>query len=118
MGANLAEPGINDSITSLYELWSSQKVYNEILAVSGAYAYRKQCLDYVDNTAAPPTETTGDRYILDDTGASHGDWDGVAPLHIAEFNGTTWDDIAPSSGWRCYQPGPGGRDICSCRFIG
>ena len=101
MSSSLAKPGIQDLITSTQQLWSSSKIDAEIAAVSGAYAYRRECLDYVDNTAAPPTENLGDRYILDDTGASHADWDGVAPLHIAEFNGSTWDDIAPSSGWRC-----------------
>jgi len=48
-------------------------------------------IDYVDNTAVPPTEVTGDRYILDDTGVSNAAWDGAAALSLVEFNGTTWD---------------------------
>lgn len=48
-------------------------------------------IDYVDNTAVPPTEVLGDRYILDDTGASNASWDGAAALSLVEFNGTTWD---------------------------
>lgn len=48
-------------------------------------------IDYVDNTAVPPTEVTGDRYIIDDTGVSNAAWDGAPALSLVEFNGTTWD---------------------------
>lgn len=102
MSASLAQGGINDGATTPKGTWSSEKIEQEINAVSGAYAYREECIDYVDNTQAPPTEVTGDRYILDDTGASNPAWDGVPALSIAEFDGATWQAITPESGWRCY----------------
>lgn len=107
MGGDLAGGGINDGATTPKGTWSSEKIEQEIAAVGGAYAYRKQVLDFVDNTLAPPTEVSGDRYILDDTGVSNAAWDGAAALSIVEFNGTTWDEIVPSSGWRCFVAGEG-----------
>jgi len=58
--------------------------------------------DYVDNTAAPPTEVLGDRYILDDTGTSHANWDGAAALDIVEFDGTVWVVTTPIEGMRVH----------------
>lgn len=58
----------------------------------------KKVINYVDNTAVPPTEATGDRYILDDTGASNAAWDGAAALSLVQFNGTTWDVITVEEG--------------------
>jgi hypothetical protein len=34
----------------------------------------KKVINYVDNTAVPPTEVLGDRYILDDTGERSMGW--------------------------------------------
>jgi len=59
--------------------------------------------DYVDNTAVPPTEVTGDRYILDFTlGGVAPEWDGAVAGDIVEFNGTTWDAYTPLEGWITY----------------
>jgi hypothetical protein len=57
-----------------------------------------EVLDYVDNTAVPPTEVLGDRYILDDTGASNAAWDGAAALDLVEFDGAVWVVKAVESG--------------------
>lgn len=65
-------------------------------------ARQRKVIDYVDNTAAPPTEVSGDRYILDDTGASHADWDGASALDIVEFDGTTWEARTPEEGMVAY----------------
>lgn len=102
MGGSLARSGLNDGTTSINGLWSSAKIATELANVSGAYLFQNQCIDYVDNTAAPPTEVTGDRYILDNTGASHANWDGAAAFDIVQFNGTTWDAYTPANGWRCF----------------
>lgn len=52
---------------------------------------KRAVLDYVDCTAAPPTSNPGDRYILDDSGSVHGDWDGAPQLAIVEtIDGATW----------------------------
>lgn len=75
---------------------------NQFGTILQGVVYKKTVINYVDNTAAPPTEVTGDRYILDDTGASHAGWDGASALSIVEFDGTSWVEYAPSEGWRCY----------------
>lgn len=75
---------------------------NAITAVSSGYSRRQAVANIVDNTAAPPTEVSGDRYILDNTGASHADWDGAAANSIVEFNGTSWVATAPLDGYVSY----------------
>lgn len=74
----------------------------EVTALTSGYSRRKKVINHVDNTAAPPSEVSGDRYILDDTGSSHADWDGAAANDIVEFNGTTWDATTPTEGWIVY----------------
>jgi hypothetical protein len=61
-----------------------------------------EVLDYVDNTAVPPTEVLGDRYIIDDTGASNAAWDGAAALSLVEFDGAVWVVKAVVSGNVAY----------------
>lgn len=71
---------------------------------SGGGGVRKAAvIDYVDCTAAPPTESTGDRYILDDTvGTVHANWDGAAKLDIVEFGTVSWAAETPEEGWVTY----------------
>ena len=61
-----------------------------------------EVLDYVDNTAVPPTEVLGDRYIIDDTGASNAAWDGAPALALVEFDGAVWVVKAVESGNNTY----------------
>lgn len=58
-------------------------------------------LSFVDNTAPPPTEVNGDIYLLDDSGASHVDWDGLATNTWAKFDGTAglWKGITALGGF-------------------
>lgn len=62
--------------------------------------WQDSALSYIaDNTAAPPTEVSGDRYVLShDGGAPNAAWDGASAGDIVEFNGTTWDAITPTTG--------------------
>lgn len=69
---------------------------------TGSGMRRQTVIDYVDNTAAPPTEVLNDRYLLDDTGVSHANWDGVPALSIAIFDGTIWVARSPIEGMRVY----------------
>lgn len=64
--------------------------------------WQDSVLDYVDNTAAPPTEVTDDRYILDDTGSTHADWDGASPNDIVEFDGSSWVATTPDEGYAAW----------------
>lgn len=64
------------------------------------FEWQESAKDYVvNNTLAPATEVTGDRYILSaDGGAPHIDWDGASAGDIVEFNGTVWVAVTPSIG--------------------
>jgi len=98
---------INDAGSSASELWSAQKILAEISALSSGVGRKDAVKDYVDNTAAPPTEVDGDRYILDDTGVSHADWDGAPALAMVEFVTDTWIATVPEEGWVTYSDAEG-----------
>lgn len=70
--------------------------------VSSTSPCRKQGISYVDCTAAPPTEVEGDRYVLDDTGVVHADWDGASALDVVTFKGGVWYAETPQEGWMVY----------------
>ena len=76
-----------------------------VTAITSGYSRRQSVIARVDNTAAPPTEVSGDRYLLDATGTSDHNWDFASVNQIVEFNGTTWDASAPSEGWIVYNDG-------------
>lgn len=74
-----------------------------VSVLTGIAGFRKRTvINIVDNTAVPPTEVSGDRYILDNTGASHADWDGAAAWDIVEFDGASWVAATPEEGWVAY----------------
>jgi hypothetical protein len=77
----------------------------EVAAILSGYARRQGVIARVDNTAAPPTEVSGDRYLLDATGASHANWDGAAANDIVEFDGASWVATTPTEGWIVYSDG-------------
>ena len=55
--------------------------------------------DVVTGASAPPTESTGDRYLL--TGSSfNAGWDSPSQHEIVEFNGTSWIGQAAVEGMR------------------
>jgi len=84
--------------------------YYGVDLVKGAYRVEKKetfgefqkVINIVDNTVAPPTEVEGDRYIIDNTGASHANWDGAAANSLVQFNGTTWDASSPLENYVVY----------------
>jgi hypothetical protein len=82
---------------------ATSNIQGQIDALSTGYNRRKAVISIVDNTAVPPTEVSGDRYILDDvSGGVHADWDGASANDIVEFNGTSWVATTPSEGWVAY----------------
>lgn len=79
------------------EFFKPSALYNETLQ------RKKAVINIVDNTSAPPTEVSGDRYILDNTaGGVNAGWDGASINDIVQFNGTTWEATTPSEGWTTY----------------
>ena len=79
---------------------SIQTQLNTLSSSIQNFEWQPSAKDYiVDNTALPPTEVTGDRYILShDGGAPHANWDGAEAGDIVEFNGTVWVETDPSLG--------------------
>ncbi len=76
----------------------------QLNALSSGYNRRSAVKDYiVNNTLVPPTEVSGDRYILAvNGGAPHANWDGASAGDIVEFNGSVWVKTTPSEGWITY----------------
>lgn len=60
-------------------------------------------ISFVDNTAVPPSETDGDIYLLDDTGASNAAWDGALPNSWVRYDGSAalWREIQALDGYIC-----------------
>lgn len=82
---------------SAVSLATQQSIKAYVDARVNGLDWQESVLDIVDNTAVPPPEVSGDRYILDATGASHANWDGAAAWDVVEFNGTTWDVVYDAS---------------------
>jgi hypothetical protein len=93
---------INDGGTGSTELWSANKINSELTTISSGYSRRKKCINIATSTSAPPTEVSGDRYVLDFSGAPHADWDGASQGDIVEFNGSVWVATSPTEGWVTY----------------
>lgn len=89
---------INDGSSSATDLWSSQKIRNEIELAKHNIEYQASVKNRV--TATPPTQKlVADRYII--ATAAINEWSGKLN-NIAEWNGASWDYYAPSIGWTCY----------------
>lgn len=88
--------GTEDKQTSFLE-WIDKCVGEGIIR-------KRTVIDYVDCTAVPPTENDGDRYILDNTGVVHADWDGASQLDIVEFDAVlgVWIAESPAEGWVAF----------------
>lgn len=121
-GTGIPGSGVNDStaqtalIGAIYQRNDSGNVEFYLKVTSGTTVYdwkriatiddvgviewQDSALDYVtDNTLAPATEVTGDRYVLShDGGTPHVDYDGASAGDIVEFDGTNWIALTPTTG--------------------
>lgn len=89
---------INDSGTGATDLWSAQKIINEIELAK--HNIEPQASVKNRTTTTPPTSpAVGDRYIVP-AGAT-GAWNGKTN-QIAEWNGVGWVFYTPQTGWTCY----------------
>jgi hypothetical protein len=70
-------------------------------AINAQIGTRKPAvIDIVDPTAPPPTEISGDRYVLNETaGTVDPAWDGASQNDIVQFDGATWLSVTPEEGW-------------------
>lgn len=90
---------INDSSTSITDLWSAQKIKNEIELAKHNIEPQASVKD--QNLLSPPTTPViGDRYIIA-AGTATGAWAGKN-TQIAEWDGTTWQFYVPQTGWTAY----------------
>jgi len=63
-------------------------------------SWKEAVLDIIaDNTALPPDETTGNRYVLSTTGGiPDANWDGAEAGDMVEFDGSSWVEEDPQDG--------------------
>lgn len=93
---------INDSGTGIDEVFSANKILAEINSVRNGVSRQAACLSVVDCTQVPPTETSGDRYLLDHSGAAHANWDGASAGDIVTFTSGSWVAVSPQEGMVVY----------------
>ncbi|CAM4015118.1 DUF2793 domain-containing protein [Geobacillus stearothermophilus] len=89
---------INDAGTGPTDLWSAQKIRNEIELAKRNIEPQASVKNRI-TTTPPTTPAVGDRYIIP-SGAT-GAWSGQTGK-IAEWNGSAWDLYTPQTGWTCY----------------
>ena len=72
-----------------------------VSAFQNGFSWQQSAIDYItDNTVAPPTEVSGDRYILShDGGAPNAAYDGASAGDIVEFDGTSWQATTPTTAY-------------------
>jgi len=77
-----------------------EAVESSLSSLINNFEWQDSALDYItDNTVAPPTEVSGDRYVLShDGGSPHADWDGASAGDIVEFDGSAWQAVTPTTG--------------------
>lgn len=89
---------INDSGSGAVDLWSAQKIGNEI-ELAKRNIEPQASVKNRTTTAPPGTPVVGDRYIIP-TGAT-GAWAGKTD-QIAEYAAGAWNYYPPSVGWTSY----------------
>ncbi|MGO4498799.1 DUF2793 domain-containing protein [Paenibacillus sp. 2RAB27] len=89
---------INDVGAASTDLWSAQKIKNEIELAKHNIEPQASVKDR-DITAPPGSPALADRYII--PSSATGVW-ASQTNKIAEWNGTAWDLYTASIGWTCY----------------
>lgn len=99
---NLSDVASTTTARTNLDVYSKGEVDAAISNSNNGIRQRK-VIAIADNTAAPPTEVSGDRYILDETGGGvHANWDGASANDIVEFDGTNWVATTPEEGFVTY----------------
>jgi hypothetical protein len=89
---------INDSGTAVTDLWSAQKVANELALAKQGMEYQDSVKDK-DLLTPPASPVIGDRYIVA-VGTGVGAWLNNNNK-IAVWNGSAWAFITPTTGMSC-----------------
>lgn len=94
---------LDDALTSLTTLWSSNKIKQELNLISAGFNRRGAVKSIIDASAAAPSNPNlGDRYILGDQTPVSSTWSGAGNNDIVEYNGTNWTDIVPVEGYIAF----------------
>jgi hypothetical protein len=89
---------INDAGTAITDLWSAQKIRNEIELAKHNIEPQSSVKDQ-NLTAPPASPLEGDRYII--PAAATGVWAGKGS-QIAEYQSAAWVYYPPAVGWTAY----------------
>lgn len=89
---------INDSGTAITDLWSAQKIRNEIELAKHNIEPQSSVKDQ-NLTVPPASPAEGDRYII--PAAATGVWTGKGS-QIAEYQSAAWVYYPPAVGWTAY----------------
>ena len=86
----------NKHIYKLYDDTKNAALWQQISPIG--MDSEENVLAIADASIAPPTEISGDRYILDGSLPVHADWDGAVKDDIVEFDGSLWVATTPDNG--------------------
>lgn len=91
---------LGDTETIKSALQALETAHEANAALLAGWEWQESVIDYIaDNTLAPPTEVSGDRYMLShDGGVPNAAWDGASAGDLVEFNGTSWVAVTPTTG--------------------
>lgn len=89
---------INDTGTTITDLWSAQKIRNEIELAKHNIEPQASVKDQ-NLTSPPASPAEGDRYIIPT--AATGVWSGKSS-QIAEYQASAWVYYTPAVGWTAY----------------
>ena len=89
---------INDTGSANTDLWSAQKIQNEIELAKHNIEPQASVKDQ-HLTTPPSSPSAGDRYVI--PASATGAW-ASQTNKIAEWNGATWDLYTPQVGWTAY----------------
>jgi hypothetical protein len=89
---------INDAGTAITDLWSAQKIRNEIELAKHNIEPQSSVKDQ-NLTVPPAAPAEGDRYII--PSAATGGWAGKGN-QIAEYQSAAWVYYTPAVGWTAY----------------
>ena len=94
---------INDSGTSTSELWSSQKIGDEIATVVSGIDPQESVISQLNLvTSEPAIPTIGDRYINTASGDTSTTSQAVLVNNIYEWNGSDWTETIVSEGMHTW----------------
>jgi len=87
-----------DQAYILTDVTSGVATWKNVTGASTTLDAQNSVLSIATASSAPPTETTGNRYLLSSTGTPHANWDGALNNDIVEFDGAYWVATTPTEG--------------------